>query len=352
MEENDIHKSGMSKHTTKIPLPLNIKEKEQQRFLPFCEYETEQFSIIKLKNVCITRSGIVTKNLKLVTQSVYAYADRHSKYWKSAMFNLLFRKWTFLPRNNSYTIAQNYYCPGYFHWITEALPRLIALEDKCKDLVLLLPEYDNTTIKSTLEIFQFKEIKTIKSRTTLLVEKLVMASNPKYGNTFSPSLLHKLRERYTELAKNKATLPSEFGSKIYVSRKMARARKVVNENEVVALLEKNGFKEVCFESFSFFEQVLISSQATQMVGIHGAGLTNMVFMPKGSHILELHRDFISDDEYHSITYWRLAGVMQLHYSYQLCAPDGMPNSFDTDDLIVDLAELEQNLRIMASDHFA
>lgn len=335
--------------TIKIPLPLNVKEKDQHRFLPFCEYETEVFSVLNLKNVCMTRSGIVTKNLKLVTESVYAHTDRHPKYWKSAMLNLLFRKWTFLPRNKEYTFAQNYYCPGYFHWITEALPRLIALGEKCKDLVLLLPEYENATIESTLEVFQFKEIKKIKNRTTLFVATLVMASNPKYGNTFCPSLLQKLREKYTELAQHRATLQSEFGSKIYVSRKMARARKVVNENEVIALLEKNGFKEVCFESFTFFEQVLICSQSTQMIGVHGAGLTNMVFMPKGSHVLELHRKFIDKDEYHSKTYWRLAGAMQLHYLYQLCSPDGIPSSFDTDDLIVDMAELERNLRTMSTD---
>ena len=74
-----------------VPLPLNLKNSELYRFLPYNKYERESIPIVNLKNVCVTRGGIVTKNLQLVEESVYAHKDRHSKYWKSAVFNFLFK---------------------------------------------------------------------------------------------------------------------------------------------------------------------------------------------------------------------------------------------------------------------
>lgn len=329
-----------------VPLPLNIKSSEHYRFLPYNQYEREQISVLNLKNVCITRAGIVTKNLNLVKESVYSYEDRHSKYWKSAMFNFFFRKWEILSRSKKYTIAQNYYCPGYYHWITEALPRLLALGEKSQELILLIPDYADPDIDRTLEIFNFKAIRRIKERTSLLVAQLVMPSHPKCGDTYDPKLLQKLRKEYSDYVKKNLKSEISFGPKIYVSRKKARARKVSNEFEVMEFLSSKGFVEICFEDFTFFEKVSIMASATHLISIHGAGLTNMLFMPEEGNVLEFYRDFVSEDEYHSKSYWRMAGALGLNYSYQLCLTEDIPKSLDKDDLVVEIPELEQNLKIM------
>jgi len=329
-----------------VPLPINLKDTEFSRFAPFQTYEFEKISLIPLSNVWVTRSGIVMKNFRLIVKSVYAYKDRHAKYWKSVLLNLLFRKKERTSKSETFTIAQNYYCPGYYHWLTEALPRIIALGEKRSDLVLILPDYTEPYIEKSLEIFRFKSIQKIIPKTILFVNHLLLPSHPRLGDTFDPNLFNQMRSLYFEYIKTKHPSNSAYGERIYASRKKARARKISNESEVSELLTSKGFQEVHFEDISFFEQVAIMSKATHLVSIHGAGLTNMIFMPRNGYVMEFYRQFVSQDEFHSKSYWRLAGTVGLNYLYQLCETKETPKAFDTDDLLVDINALKDNLRIM------
>ena len=329
-----------------VPLPFNIKDTEFPRFVPFQTYELEKISLIPLNNVWVTRSGIVMKNFRLIVESVYAYKDRHAKYWKSALFSILFRNKESTLKNETYTVAQNYYYPGYYHWLTEALPRIIALGEKRSELVLILPDHADSHIEKSLEIFHFKSIRRIKPKTIFYVNHLLLPLHPRFGDTFDPRMFKQIRNMYLEYIKSKQEFKSDYGERIYVSRKKARARKISNESEVLGLLKSKGFQEVFFEDLTFFEQVAIMSQATYFISIHGAGLTNMIFMPQDGFVLEFYRQFVSDDEFHSRSYWRLAGTVGLNYLYQLCPTKEIPRSLDTDDLVVEIPALEDNLRII------
>ena len=46
-----------------------------------------------------------------------------------------------------------------------------------------------------------------------------------------------------------------------------------------------GFETVYTEELSFAEQVRLFSETRCLVSIHGAGLTNLMFMPPGGHML-------------------------------------------------------------------
>jgi hypothetical protein len=75
--------------------------------------------------------------------------------------------------------------------------------------------------------------------------------------------------------------------RIYISRSRASLRKMENEAAVEALMERFGFRVVHMENYSFAEQVEIAASASCIAGPHGAGLSNMIFMNEGSHVLEL-----------------------------------------------------------------
>ncbi|MBY0425011.1 MAG: glycosyltransferase family 61 protein, partial [Cytophagales bacterium] len=247
------------------PLPLNLKEKDAHRFLPFQTYPKEQISISDHTYVMVTRSGIVFKRFQVVPESVYVHKDRHWKYWKSAFLNFLFRKKVFLLSKEKYTLGHNYYCPGYYHWITEALPRLMALGNRVDQLILLLPEYTDPDIQRTLEIFNFKSILKVKEGTAVYLKYLVLPSQPKFGDTYDPALLDLMRQKFWEYAQSKQSNPCLGSSRIYVSRRKARARKVSNEDQVLDLLAKYGFVDVCFEDLTFFEKVVCMKNATHLV---------------------------------------------------------------------------------------
>jgi capsular polysaccharide biosynthesis protein len=61
---------------------------------------------------------------------------------------------------------------------------------------------------------------------------------------------------------------------------------VINEDELLPVLEKFGFKVYYFESMTFREQVTLVSGAEIILGMHGAGMTNMIFMPEGRKVVE------------------------------------------------------------------
>ena len=74
---------------------------------------------------------------------------------------------------------------------------------------------------------------------------------------------------------------------IYISRKKASKRNVINEEELVTFLEGCGFQTVILESLSFLEQVALFSQAKVVIAPHGAGLTNVVFCNPGTKVVEI-----------------------------------------------------------------
>ena len=75
--------------------------------------------------------------------------------------------------------------------------------------------------------------------------------------------------------------------RIYVARGAAPRRRVVNEIAVEKLLASYGFKSVNPGIMTVDEQVDLFAGASIVVGPHGAGLTNAIFMAPGSAVVEL-----------------------------------------------------------------
>lgn len=75
--------------------------------------------------------------------------------------------------------------------------------------------------------------------------------------------------------------------RIYVSRRDTTGRRLLNEDEVSGYLGKLGFETVVLGGLPFREQVEIFASAEMVVGVHGAGMTNLAFCSPGTRILEL-----------------------------------------------------------------
>ena len=79
--------------------------------------------------------------------------------------------------------------------------------------------------------------------------------------------------------------------------------------------------------------------------MHGSGLTNMLFMPKGSYLLELHKDKTNELTHPSPLFWYMAEALDISYYHQLCETYGKEDYFDG-DYVVDIDLLEENIRLM------
>jgi len=77
------------------------------------------------------------------------------------------------------------------------------------------------------------------------------------------------------------------GRRVFISRSDAAIRRLADEAEIMAKLEPLGFERVLLSCMSFVDQVQLFNSASVVVGMHGAGLSNIAFMPKGGKVVEL-----------------------------------------------------------------
>ncbi|MGJ8514017.1 glycosyltransferase family 61 protein [Carnimonas bestiolae] len=94
---------------------------------------------------------------------------------------------------------------------------------------------------------------------------------------------------------------------LYISRSNG-SRGPSNERDLEVLLSRKGFIIIHAESLSIEQQMLLFSMAGKVVAPHGAGLTNIAFMKKGSFLLELFpshmliRDFYMRSKHNDMSY--------------------------------------------------
>lgn len=74
---------------------------------------------------------------------------------------------------------------------------------------------------------------------------------------------------------------------LYVSRRDAPHRSLANEADLIEQLSELGFVEVIPSELSYKEQIATFSAAKVVVGPHGAGLTNIGFLPNPALVIEI-----------------------------------------------------------------
>lgn len=187
----------------------------------------------------------------------------------------------YLPRpqfhpGTFYTIANNFW-NNYYHWVVEILTRLFAYPDT---------ERPRLIVNSPLASWQSESLHMLgfSDDDLLLLDHGYHSFETLYFPShigINPLTLNWLRSK---MLPGERPRPSK---RIYISRRMAARRRVLNEEELEPILLERGFTFVDLETFSFAEQVKTFSEAEMIVAIHGAGLTNMVWAPPGCKVLEL-----------------------------------------------------------------
>lgn len=98
--------------------------------------------------------------------------------------------------------------------------------------------------------------------------------------------------------------------RLYVSRGDAPVRRLVNEADLLAALVPKGFQVLESSKLPFAEQVALFSRAEAVVGVHGAGLSNIMYCKPGARVLEITaRQYIP-----RISYLDLAVAAGLDYA--------------------------------------
>lgn len=88
-------------------------------------------------------------------------------------------------------------------------------------------------------------------------------------------------------------------------------RKIVNNDEVIMFFRSKGFICLDFNNTTIEQVHFLLSNSKCIVGLHGAGLTNMIFLPKGAKVLEFKTNNSTPKNH---CYWHLAENLGMAYS--------------------------------------
>ena len=324
-------------------LPVNLNQDQLSIFERDLQRSIPPSRLLKFKNIRVSSEGLLFKGTRILPES-FAFAN-HLDEWKFRSIVKFFSKNYLLRRRRTIDAEvlwiTDYWSNEYFHWLADALTRLYTVRVQLDSLPLVLPNgYEQLGyVKSSLKAFGVRRVEFIGANEVLECRSLLMPSHTAPSGHYNEELIRGVRDVLVS-----AYGDTDRGARIYVSRRSATKRRIVNEDEISPLLARLGFETLQTEELSFEQQVRICSSARYIVSNHGAGLTNMLFMREHGNVLELrHQDDRTDN-----CYFTMASALNLNYFYQTCPPAIDGPTVHNADLIVDPQLFEKNLQLLVS----
>jgi Glycosyltransferase 61 len=322
-------------------LPVNLESEHLSLFQPDLETVIPASKLLVIHDVSASAEGMLFKAGQILPESFAApfLKDQWKtrSYFKFMVSNYLLKSKRTIDTDVTWIVDD--WSGGYYHWLADTLPRLLLLRDRLGDLTLLMPFRfrDLEFVTSSLAAFPLRRVEFVSSNERVFCPRLIVPMHTAPTGNHNEEVIRGLRA----LLVNFFSAGEAAGSRdrIYISRQQAPKRRIINEPEVIEILEQLDFQIVHAESLTFAQQAQLLSSARYLISNHGAGLTNMIFMPPKSNVLELrHKENRSYN-----CYFNLASSLDLNYFYQTCEIIDRSEDAHTADIIVDIRRLEQNV---------
>lgn len=240
----------------------------------------------------------------------------------------------------------NYWSKNYYHWVIDCLTRIEGVEyykkqTGCQPVLIINSNPTSWQIES-LKLLGYNSDDYLEwNISKAKVKKLIVPSFRRQGEWVAPSALHWLRERILgQLNLIKDNQP-DYSQNIYVSRAKASGRRVINEDEVIDFLKPLGFVSYSLEEMSFSQQVRLFSSAKRIIAPHGAGLTNIIFSPHNTSVIEFVTPWVSSGYFVPST---ILGFK--HGCIECYQPSSQKLRQTRGDIIVDIASLRKLIKQM------
>jgi capsular polysaccharide biosynthesis protein len=234
----------------------------------------------------------------------------------------------------------------FFHWVTDALPRLQILRKagslRWEKIDHFIISEGVPAIRESMSLLGIPDEKLVATCRDdhFLCDWLAVPSLSGAPGNVPPWAVDFLRSQFLK------SLPPIRTKRIYLSRAQASGRKILNEEEILPLLSRRGFLRVTLEELRLSDQIALFSEAEAVVAPHGAGLTNLVWCAPNTKVLEIFSPL-----YVNLCYWAIASLTRADYFYLLGEAEGVVSDvnearFFLENLSVDAAALEQTLDAM------
>jgi capsular polysaccharide biosynthesis protein len=215
-------------------------------------------------------------------------------------------------------------CPyagaGYYHWLLEVLPTVLAALQVEPTAVLIIPPSIPPYMTAVLDDLRQRGVRTLDTSAPVRIRRLIMPAAGAYSGFVHPGELDVLRV-YGGTLRVGEEFRSGTPPMIYISRRGTRRRALEGEAELEQELSVMGLQIVRLEDLEWRDQVGLFRHAALVVGPHGAGLSNLVWCVDEPTVVEVFaQDFFND------CYARMAVMLGCRYSYMESQPspgDGM-----------------------------
>lgn len=242
-------------------------------------YEFEPIYFCKVKNavVNVVNGACVVKGKYLFRQSISI---------QKSFFEYVTAKWPVRRRYNhsiesGVVIAHS---NNAWHFFLDDFGYLLLLNREYQIGPVIINQIAAEFVKAVLNKFTPNIIEICADRDVLIMD-YSFATRGRLSQFAHPEVVNCLRshfncDRSTGIEPNKNNL-------IYISRSKSRARTVDGEKKLEEYIRSIGGQVLWLEDLPFEEQQRKISDANIIVGLHGAGLTNILWAPENALVLEI-----------------------------------------------------------------
>jgi len=331
-------------------LNSNLKYFKEEINFEGCEniYNLFKINNARLYTDRIQDTAIIKNNIIIKEASVQLRNNFNSTVNK----NIVIKKGTprFLKKLNGNVLSLLTGGGGnnnYFHWFFDVLPRLGIFEKNLnlKKLdYLLCPNLNSWQIKS-LELLGFKKeqlLSSVKYR-HIFSDAIYTTSHPW---NFNPDIINDIENipNWISVWLKKKFLDKKsekiFPKRIYIDRSDSNSnvkehRSIINEKEIIEYLKKEKFELIQLSKLDLEDEIKIFNSAEIVVGLQGAGFTNLIWSNNKTKIIELR------SKYTNKLYQNLAKQNEINFNFIESEPVGTSIAKHYGAININLEELKK-----------
>lgn len=295
--------------------PVNMTVEDIIDFEEQSSYQTCDSYLKFIGAAWVSPDSVVYKNGRLIVETLASKDLKRYYSLRHLAKKILTGKKIYLGSSKKYLLVTDSWSSGHFHWFCDVLPKLFCIKARAAEFVLLLPDipYIKNFATETLQKLQinFEDIVFMNEQNFYHSKNLFYVSRISQSGHMNGEIMKDIQKSFLE-GKGSGT------RKIYVSRQKGAIRKIVNGDQLDTVLKEYGFEILFAEGLTLDEEIDIFSTTDTLLGLHGAGLTNCVFMHPGSKVIELRR---KENGPTNVGFWHLADSLQHDFYYYNGTPD-------------------------------
>ncbi|RYU74631.1 glycosyltransferase family 61 protein [Hymenobacter persicinus] len=252
--------------------------------------------------------AVISADNHLVGDASFQYDGKRSDLARPEDNNVFQLRWFAPPARVAGTVCSLLSGGGaavgnYYPWLIDSLPRLHLVKEAglwdSIDYFLIYDLNRRFVVDSLLALgIRREQLLDVSTHRHLVADRLIVTSPVRGHGTHTPEWAGAfLRQELVP-----AAAPESFSPFVYLSRRDAPARHVLNEDAVEELLRPYGFQTHVLGEYSLAQQIALFAGARVVVAPTGAGLANLAFAPPGTAVIELFPKHFTVIEYPELCY--------------------------------------------------